>query len=82
MKKISIIIPVYNAAAFIAESLESVRKQTLKDIEIICINDGSTDETAQIIQKAREKDPRIVLLKQKKRRVWSCQKLRFEQGNW
>ena len=65
MKKISIIIPVYNAAAFIAESLESVRKQTLKDIEIICINDGSTDETAQIIQKAREKDPRIVLLKQK-----------------
>jgi glycosyltransferase involved in cell wall biosynthesis len=65
MKKISIIIPVYNAAAFIGESLESVRKQTLKELEIICINDGSTDKTEAIILEARQKDPRIVLLQQK-----------------
>lgn len=65
MKKISIIIPVYNAATFIGESLESAQKQTLKDVEIICINDGSTDETEAIILQARKKDSRIILLQQK-----------------
>lgn len=65
MKKISIIIPVYNAAAFIGETLESVRKQTLKELEVICVNDGSTDETESIIAAARGKDSRIILLQQR-----------------
>lgn len=48
-KKISIVVPVYNGEDFFANSLESLLKQTLKELEIIIINDGSTDGTQQII---------------------------------
>lgn len=49
MPKVSIIIPIYNTAPYICKCLDSVLKQTLKDIEIICINDGCTDGTAEIL---------------------------------
>ena len=48
MVKISVILPIYNIANFLEESLKSVLNQTLKDIEVICINDGSTDKTEEI----------------------------------
>ena len=44
-KKISVIIPVYNVEKYIRECLDSVLEQSLKDIEVICVNDGSTDES-------------------------------------
>ena len=47
--KVSVIIPVYNAEAYLRECLDSVVNQTLKDIEIICENDGSTDGSLAII---------------------------------
>lgn len=50
-KKISVIIPVYNAEKYIGKCLESVIKQTFKDIEIVVVNDGSTDRTAEIVAK-------------------------------
>lgn len=64
MPKISIIIPVFNAEKYIEKCLLSVIKQTLKDIEIICIDDGSTDSSIEKIQKYMSKDKRIILLKQ------------------
>ena len=51
--KISVVIPVYNVADYLSRCLESLRRQTLLDIEIICVNDGSTDKTARIIEDYR-----------------------------
>ena len=48
MPKVSIIIPTYNVEDYLRECMESVTRQTLKDIEVICINDGSTDGSLQI----------------------------------
>ena len=49
-KNVSIIIPCYNCATYIKETLDSLAKQTYKDFEVICINDGSTDDTLQILE--------------------------------
>lgn len=62
--KVSIIIPVYNTAEFLPQCLDSVINQTLKDIEIICIDDGSTDNSLQILQEYAKKDDRIIVLTQ------------------
>ena len=63
--KISVIIPIFNAEKYISDCLESIINQTLKDIEIILINDGSNDKTEQIIKEYAKKDKRIIILKQK-----------------
>ena len=55
MAKISVIIPAYNSEQFIAETLDSLLEQTLKDIEVIIVNDGSTDGTLDIIKQYEEK---------------------------
>ena len=62
MPKFSIIIPCFNAANTLAETLQSIRKQTLQDWEAICIDDGSTDDTKMIILNAGEEDQRIKLV--------------------
>ena len=64
---LSIIIPIYNKAEYISECLNGVFAQTLKDIEIICIDDGSTDGSAEIISEFAENDERIRLIKQNNR---------------
>ena len=48
--KVSVIIPVYNTEQYLRECLDSVINQTLKDIEIICIDDGSTDNSLSILR--------------------------------
>ena len=60
MAKVSIIIPTYNVEMFLDECLESIQRQTLQDIEIICVNDGSTDHSLEIIKKYAKNDPRFV----------------------
>ena len=50
MPKVSVIILVYNVEKYLRECLDSVVNQTLKDIEIICVNDGSTDNSLQILE--------------------------------
>ncbi|MEQ9219048.1 MAG: glycosyltransferase family 2 protein [Cyclobacteriaceae bacterium] len=55
MQKVSVIIPVYNAAEFLAETLDSVLSQTYKNLEIICVNDGSTDRSLSVLKKYQDK---------------------------
>lgn len=62
MAKVSIIIPTYNVEMYLVECMESVVRQTLKDIEIICINDGSTDSSLEILKRYAEKDDRIIIV--------------------
>lgn len=64
MPKISVIIPVYNVEKYLAECLTSVVNQTFKDIEIICINDGSTDNSPKILEEFAQKDSRIKIINQ------------------
>ncbi len=59
MVSISIIMPLYNAAKYLEESLKSVRNQTFTDYELICIDDASTDATMDILQSFQNKDNRI-----------------------
>ena len=65
MPFLSIIIPVYNVEKYLAECLDSVINQTYKNIEIICVNDGSTDGSLKIIQDYAQYDNRIKIVNQK-----------------
>lgn len=60
--KISIIIPVYNTQKYLTRCLNSIVKQKYRNIEIICINDGSTDKSPDIIQAFCEADPRVIMI--------------------
>lgn len=59
--KISILMPVYNVADYLPRALESVLRQTLPEIELICVDDGSTDESGAILRRYAGQDPRIRL---------------------
>ena len=63
--KISVIVPAYNVEKYIEESLNSIINQTLKDIEIIIINDGSTDKSTEIINEISRNDSRVIVINQK-----------------
>lgn len=65
MVKVSVIIPVYNAEKYLRECLDSIKNQTLKDIEIICIDDGSTDNSLKILNEYSEDDKRFKIYTQK-----------------
>ena len=62
---VSIIVPIYNGEAFISDCVESLIEQTYKNIEIILINDGSTDGTLKKIENFKKKDKRIIVISQK-----------------
>ena len=56
---ISVIVPVYNAGRFLGETLDALSRQSHKELEILCVDDGSTDDSSDIIKSHIEKDPRI-----------------------
>lgn len=62
MYKVSVILPIYNMSQYLRECLDSVVRQTLKELEIICVNDGSTDNSLEIIEEYAAKDERIVII--------------------
>ena len=62
--KFSVIISVYNTEDYLSECLSSVVSQTLKEIEIICVNDGSTDASLEILQSYQQDDARIIIINQ------------------
>jgi len=64
MVKLSVVVPVYNVEAYLQEALESVARQTLRDLEVIMIDDGSTDGSALIAKSFASRDPRFRLLQQ------------------
>lgn len=64
MAKVSIIVPVYNVAAYLPKCIASIQKQTEKDIEIILVDDGSTDNSGAICDRYAKEDARILVLHQ------------------
>jgi glycosyltransferase involved in cell wall biosynthesis len=62
--QVSVIIPAYNAAAFLQETIESVLSQTFTDWELLVVDDGSTDQTPDIVQHYQKVDSRIQLIRQ------------------
>lgn len=65
---VTVFIPCYNAGRFIAETIDSILVQTYQDFEILIIDDGSTDNSSEILNKYAEKDERIRILKNKRNR--------------
>lgn len=64
MVKVSVIVPVYNSAEFLAETLDTILSQTLEEIELITVNDGSLDNSLDILLSYGEKDQRMIVLNQ------------------
>ena len=62
MKVVSIIIPVYNGERYLQKAIDSALAQTLHDLEIICVDDGSTDGSAAILDGYAAKDPRVKVI--------------------
>ncbi|MBP7020368.1 MAG: glycosyltransferase family 2 protein [Planctomycetes bacterium] len=81
MPKISIIVPCYNTREYLHRSLPSCLNQTFKDIEIICVNDGSTDNTAEILQKYADKDNRIKIITQENQGTLMARKRGMEHAS-
>ena len=67
MPTISVILPVYNASEFLLEALESITNQTFTDWEMIAINDGSTDNSLEILQEYAKKEPRLRIISRENR---------------
>lgn len=63
--KVSVILPTHNGGKFITRAVESVLKQSFKDLELIVVDDGSSDHTSQIIEEFKQKDQRVFFLKNK-----------------
>ena len=80
MEKISVIIPVYNGEKYIERCVLSVVNQTYKNIEIMVIDDGSSDRTAEIIDDMRYEDKRIKVVKKKNEGVSSARNCGIEKS--
>lgn len=78
---ISIIIPAYNTGKYIERCIDSICSQTYKNLEIICVNDGSTDETGSILDRLSETDERLVVIHKKKGGVTSARNAALEIAN-
>lgn len=69
LRLISVILPVHNVAPYLRECMESVINQTYKNLEIICVDDGSTDESPAILDEYAARDPRVRVIHQRNRGV-------------
>lgn len=80
MTKLSIIVPVYNVEKYLPKCLESLIKQTLNDIEIICVNDGSMDNSLAILKEFASKDSRIRIIDNQHQGVAKTRNTGIEQS--
>jgi glycosyltransferase involved in cell wall biosynthesis len=65
MPKLSVIVPVYQVEDYLALCLSSIRNQSFSDLEIICVNDGSTDRSAEILQMCAAVEPRLKIVEKR-----------------
>jgi glycosyltransferase involved in cell wall biosynthesis len=81
---VSVIIPAYNAEAFIQATLDSVLAQTYSNIEVLVVNDGSSDRTVEIVERVMQHDPRVKLLQQANAGVAAARNLAIQsaQGDY
>ena len=84
MIKVSVIIPVFNTEKYISKCLSSLVNQTLDDIEIICVNDGSTDNSLEIIEKIANNDNRIKIINQEHKKQGAARNagLKIAEGEY
>lgn len=78
--KISVIIPCYNTAEYLPRCLDSVLHNTYSNIEIICVNDGSTDETLSVLNHYKDMDSRIIVIDQKNAGVSAARNVGIAQS--
>lgn len=83
-EKISVIIPVYNVENYLSACLTSCMQQTLRDVEFICVNDGSTDNSLEILQVFQKQDHRISIVNKKNGGLSSARNagIQAAQGQW
>jgi len=79
MPKVSVIVPVYNVEEYLPKCLDSLINQTLSDIEIIVVNDGSPDNSQDIIDEYKKKDKRIISIIKENKGVGSARNLGLEK---
>ena len=79
--KISVIVPVYNVEKYLSECLDSIVNQTLKDIEIICVNDGSTDNSLSILKEYASIDERIKIIDKENEGQGYARKIGLDNAN-
>lgn len=82
--KVSVILPIYNQEKYLAKALESLQNQTLSDIEFICVNDGSNDNSLNILKEYASKDSRIKIINQKNQGCGCARNngLKFAKGEY
>lgn len=78
---VSVVIPAYNAEAFIAQTLNSVLSQTYRNIEVLVVDDGSKDRTAEIVESVAQSDYRVILLKQSNAGVAAARNLAIQKSS-
>ncbi len=81
MIKVSVILPVYNVEPYLADALESILHQSLRELEVIAVNDGSTDNSEDIIRKYQQEDSRILLFTQKNQGQSVARNVALEHAN-
>ena len=81
---ISIIVPVYNVAPYLPQCLDSLVNQTYRDLEIICVNDGSTDDSLQILREYEDRDRRVKVINQTNQGLSGARNTGIEkaEGEW
>ena len=75
---ISIVVPIYNVQKYLEKCIKSIIKQTYENLEIILVNDGSTDNSLDICKKYEKIDKRIKVINKSNRRAIRCKKYRYK----
>ncbi len=80
MPQVSVVIPVYNSERYLSECLDSILNQTLQDIEVICVDDGSTDQSLEILNSYARADARIYTITQDQKGAGAARNLGFRHA--